>query len=223
MIEEIKVLKKLHWKDPKESVWVNKVLRYLKNEFGEDSDYYKQFYGTTHGPAMVAAGTPDDEFQRRHLERLERYGGYLNAFLEELQEDEPVEESKFPKELKLHRKIVTASEKLFRNRHYSQAIFEAVKVLEKEIKTKSGIRNKSGVDLVNHAFKKEHPIIKIVEGEEPENIDEREGFRFLYMGAFSGIKNPKSHSIQNLEDPAKALEYISFLSLLMKRLDESSR
>ena len=87
---------------------------------------------------------------------------------------------------------------------------------------KSKIKDKVGVDLVNHAFNKVHPIIKIVEGEESEQKDEREGFRFLYMGAFLGIKNPKSHSIQNLDDPDKALEYLSFLSLLMKRLDEST-
>jgi uncharacterized protein (TIGR02391 family) len=97
-----------------------------------------------------------------------------------------------------------------------------VKILEKEIKAKSGIRDKSGIKLVNQVFNSGHPIIKIVEGNEQEQIDEREGFRFLYMGAFLGIKDPKSHSIQHLDDPAKALEYISFISLLMKRLDESS-
>lgn len=222
IISEIDELEKLHWKDPKTSVWINKVLRFLKIEFGEDSDYYKQFYSATHGPVMVVAGTPDHEFQKDHRERVKKYGGYLNAFLEELQDEEPIQESRFPKELKLHPKIVTASEKLFRDRHYSQAIFEAVKVLEKEIKTKSRIRDKIGVDLVNHVFNKDHPIIKIVEGNEQEHIDEREGFRFLYMGAFLGIKDPKSHSIQNLDNSAKALEYISFLSLLMKRLDEST-
>jgi len=132
------------------------------------------------------------------------------------------QENKLPKVLKLYPKVVSASEKLFQDGHYSQAIFDALKVLEKEIKAKSGIRNKIGVDLVNKAFNEDHPIIKIVDGDEQEAIDEREGFRFLYMGAFRGIKNPKSHSNQNLKDPAKALEYLSFISLLMKRLDESS-
>ena len=137
-------------------------------------------------------------------------------------EEEPILENKIPKVLKLHTKIVSASEKLFHDRHYSQAIFEAVKVLEKEIKSKSGIKNKSGVPLVNKVFNEDHPIIKIVEGDEQEDVDEREGFRFLYMGTIRGIKNPKSHSIQNLSDPTKALEYLSFISLLMKRLDEST-
>ena len=222
LINETEELKRLHWKNPKTSVWINKVLRFLKKEFGESSDYYRQFYGATHGRVVLSLETPDSEFQRQHLESLERCKGYLQAFLEELEEGEPIQESRFPSELKLHSKIVSASEKLFQDGHYSPAIFEAVKVLEKEIKSKSGIKNKSGVPLVNKVFNEDHPIIKIVDGEEQEAIDEREGFRFLYMGTFQGIKNPKSHSIQNLKDPAKALEYLSFISLLMKRLDEST-
>jgi uncharacterized protein (TIGR02391 family) len=223
IISEIKELEKLHWKDPKTSVWIDKVLRFLKTEFGEESDYYRQFYNRTYKrPVIVVGGTPDHQFQSEYLERLDEYRKHLKAILVEVQEDEPVKESKFPSELKLHPKIITVSEKLFHDRHYSPAIFEAVKVLEKEIKHKSKIKDKIGVDLVNHVFNKDHPIIKIVKGSEQEQIDEREGFRFLYMGAFLGIKNPKSHSIQHLEDSSKALQYLSFLSLLMKRLDESS-
>jgi uncharacterized protein (TIGR02391 family) len=222
-IEELSTLKELHWKDPKISIWINRVLCYLKIEFGENSDFYKQFYNITYGrPVVVSAGTPDYVFQKEHLEMLEEYRAYLSAFLEELQEGDPIQESKFPKELKLHPKIIEASERLFRDRHYSQAIFEAVKVLEKEIKRKSGIRDKIGVDLANHVFNEKNPIIKIVDGDELEHVDERKGFRFLYMGAFYGIKNPKSHSTPNLEDSGKALEYLAFLSLLMKRLDEAS-
>ena len=150
------------------------------------------------------------------------YEQMMKHKIKESLEERPLQNNKIPKVLKLHPKIVSASEKLFQDRHYSQAIFEAVKVLEKEIKSKSGIKNKSGVKLVNKVFNEDHPIIKIVEGEEQEAIDEREGFRFLYMGTFLGIKNPKSHSIPNLKDPAKALEYLSIISLLMKRLDEAS-
>ncbi len=222
LIGEINTLETLHWNDPKNPVWVNKVLRFLKKEFGEDSDYYKQFYGATHGPIIVGLGTPDSKFQRQHLDDLEQYRGYLQAFLDELEDEEPIRESKFPSELKLHPKIESVSTELFQNKHYSQAIFEAVKILEKEIKTKSRIRDKSGVSLVNHVFNKDSPIIKIVEGDESWQVDEREGFRFLFMGAFLGIKNPKSHDNPELNDQFKALEYISFLSLLMKRLDESS-
>ena len=127
----------------------------------------------------------------------------------------------FPIELNLHPKIVAGCKFLFRDKHYSQAIFESVKIIEKEIKLKTNIADKIGVSLATHVFHTDHPLIKIVEGEEIEHKDEREGFRFLFMGTFLGIKNPKSHSLPKLDDSAKALEYLCFLSLLMKKLDES--
>ena len=153
------------------------------------------------------------------------YNPSSNTFVEPTQQSTilEIQKSNFPTELKLHPKIVKVSEKLFHDGYYSQAIFEAVKVLEKEIKTRSGIRDKSGVPLVNHVFNEKRPILKIVEGDDQEHVDEREGFRFLYMGTFQGIKNPKSHSTQHLKDSTKALEYLAFLSLLMKRLDESKK
>ncbi len=83
--------------------------------------------------------------------------------------------------------------------------------------------DKIGTDLVNIVFNENKPILKIVDGEEIENIDEREGFRFLLMGIFRGIKNPKSHSLQELNDPTKALEYLALLSIALKRVDEAKK
>ena len=121
----------------------------------------------------------------------------------------------------LHEKIISVSQKLFSDGHYSQAIFEALKLLENEIKQKSGVKRKIGERLVNEVFNEDDPIILINSGKNDEDVDERRGFRFLFMGAFIGIKNPKSHSIQKLNDVTKAMEYLSFISLLLKRLEES--
>jgi len=80
LIGEITSLEILNWREPKTSVWINKVLRFLKSEFGENSDYYEQFYDATHGTKVVSSGTTEGEFQRRHLDRLQRYKGYLQDF-----------------------------------------------------------------------------------------------------------------------------------------------
>ena len=50
--------------------------------------------------------------------------------------------------------------------------------------------------------------------------DEQEGFRFLYMGTSVGIRNPKVHSLVKLKDPYKALQYLSLISILIKRAEE---
>jgi uncharacterized protein (TIGR02391 family) len=50
--------------------------------------------------------------------------------------------------------------------------------------------------------------------------DEQEGFMHIFAGVMHGIRNPKGHDIINLKDPIRALEYLSLLSLLFRRLDE---
>ena len=63
--------------------------------------------------------------------------------------------------------------------------------------------------------------MKVIEGDNIEHVDEREGFRYLLVGVFRGIKNPHSHSIQELSDPTKALEYLAMISILLKRVIDS--
>jgi len=201
----------------------------LKEIYDELLELEEQMYAIY--PQIGEYGALDPSFESCHYTRGDSGMAQLlksrikkwMILTEESSKAEVEKENKFLLESKLHEKIVKASKKLFDDGHYSQAIFEAVKILEKEIKEKSDVKDKIGVDLVNHVFKKEYPIIKIVEGEEQEHVDEREGFRFLYMGAFLGIKNPKSHSVQNLNEPNKALEYLSFISLLLRRLDEAKK
>jgi len=129
--------------------------------------------------------------------------------------------------MQFHPKLVEASESLFVDTHYSEAIEKATKALIELVKQKTGYpKNKSrnreidGKDLMSKVFNEEKPMIALNNLKRDSDRDEQEGFRFLYMGTVVGIKNPKSHSLANLKDPYKSLEYLSLISLLMKRADE---
>ena len=50
--------------------------------------------------------------------------------------------------------------------------------------------------------------------------DEQEGFKFLYMGAMKGIRNPKAHENIIQDDKNRTLEYLAFISLLFRRAEE---
>lgn len=130
---------------------------------------------------------------------------------------EPLDQFTFPE---VHEKIRQAGLKLFQNGHYSQAIFEACKVLEMELKNKSKVE-KSGKMLVNEVLNEKNPIIKFNENKTSAEKDEQEGFRFLFMGTFIGIRNPRAHTNVKLEDRVKASEYLSAISMLLRRLDEA--
>jgi len=122
--------------------------------------------------------------------------------------------------LKFHPRIREASERLFKNNHYAQAILEAFKAVNNFVKEKSGKQEWDGKNLMTKVFRRENPIIRFNELKTVSEKDEQEGFMFLFMGAIVGIRNPKAHDNIIQTDPYKTLEYLSFSSLLAKKVDE---
>lgn len=123
--------------------------------------------------------------------------------------------------MQLHPKVVEVSKSLFETGHYSQAIFEAFKVVNNSVKEKTGL-GLDGKDLMAKVFREEDPVIKLNELKTQSDKDEQEGFMFLYMGAMVGIRNPKAHETVIQKDPYKTLEYLALASLLMRRVEEGT-
>lgn len=120
---------------------------------------------------------------------------------------------------RLHSSVVFASKKLFKDGHYSQSIFEACKVLNKKVQEYSGLEL-DGKSLMSNAFNQNNSKIKLNNLITQSDKDEQEGFMHIFMGVMQGIRNPKGHEIVNLKDPYRALDYLSLISLLFKRLDD---
>ena len=121
--------------------------------------------------------------------------------------------------MQLHPKVIAVSKSLFETGHYAQAIFEAFKAVNNFVKEKTG-SSLDGKDLMSKVFNEDTPVIKLNELLNQSDRDEQEGFRFLFMGAMVGIRNPKAHDNIVQADPYRTLEYLSFASLLMKRIEE---
>jgi len=122
----------------------------------------------------------------------------------------------------LHSKVLAASGKLLQDGHYPQAVFEAFKALEEYVKAKSGIKNKTGKNLMTYVFDENKPILKIKPSLPDTAAEEQEGFRFLFMGAMLGIRNPKAHYSVIQKDKVKTVQYLAFASLLFKIVDEAT-
>ena len=120
----------------------------------------------------------------------------------------------------LHPKVKEHSLNLFKNGHYAQAIFESVKALNNYVKDKAQIVDKDLSDAMAKAFNEKNPIIKLNDMKTQSKIDEQRGFKFLFMGAMTGIRNPKAHDTIKQEDKNRTLEYLAFLSLLFRRAEE---
>jgi uncharacterized protein (TIGR02391 family) len=119
--------------------------------------------------------------------------------------------------MQLHPKVVKVSESLFKTGNYAQAIFEAFKAVNNFVKEKSGL-SLDGKSLMSKVFNEDAPIIKLNELLTQSDKDEQEGFKFLFMGAMVGIRNPKAHDFIEMKDPYKTLEYLAFASLLLKKI-----
>lgn len=116
----------------------------------------------------------------------------------------------------LHPGISGAAGALYEDRHYSNAIRAAFQAVEARVQQLTG-NNEIGQKLMGDAFK---PGALDVTTSVGANLDsERDGFKLLFMGAMSGLRNPRSHGIDVPVSAEEALESLAFASLLMRRLD----
>jgi len=123
--------------------------------------------------------------------------------------------------LHVHPRILEVSGTLFRTGHCSSAVLEAVKAVNQAVKAKSGRFDLDGTDMMSKVFNENEPILKLNGLRDLSDKDEQKGFRFLFMGAVAGIRNPNAHEISRLKDPVRALEMLILSSFLLKLVDES--
>jgi uncharacterized protein (TIGR02391 family) len=120
----------------------------------------------------------------------------------------------------VHPDISVAAGALFADHHYSRAVFAAFQAVEHRIQQMTG-NAESGAKLVNQVFGAS-PSIDVARHSGRNADDERNGFRFLLMGAILALRNPRGHG-QDLPDTAEeAIEYIALASAMMRRLDQAT-
>jgi uncharacterized protein (TIGR02391 family) len=123
--------------------------------------------------------------------------------------------------LELYQEIARAASTLYRDGHYANAVEAAVKALNGLVRLRSGLEI-DGTSLMERAFSPNNPILKFNALADQSDRDEQRGFMQMFSGAVSGLRNPRAHGFIH-DDPERALEFIAFVSLLAKLLDESKR
>lgn len=122
--------------------------------------------------------------------------------------------------LLLHSAIIKVSRSLYMNSHYAQAIFEAFKAVNNYVKHKTGRLDLDGQQLMARVFDENDPLIKLNPLQTRSEKDEQLGFKFIYMGVMTGIRNPKAHDHIKQKDPIRTLKYLALASLLIERAEE---
>jgi uncharacterized protein (TIGR02391 family) len=110
--------------------------------------------------------------------------------------------------------------KLFDDGHFPEATSLAFKFLDNRISKLSKIQ-KSGWKLMMEAFDGTPPRVKLNELLTTSEKDEQEGYRFIFAGGMQGIRNPRAHESTIADDPDICLDHLSFVSMLLRRLEEA--
>ena len=124
--------------------------------------------------------------------------------------------------LDIHPSIERASAQLYRDGHYANAVEDAVKALNALVRLNSGVDDKDGTGLMETVFNPKSPILKFNTLQDQSDLDEQRGFMMLFSGAVVGFRNPRAHKIIK-DEPALALEFIAFVSLLAQLADRAKK
>jgi uncharacterized protein (TIGR02391 family) len=101
------------------------------------------------------------------------------------------------------------------------AIFEAFKAVNNRVRELSKLPL-DGTELMSKAFQDVDPPIRLANLSTDTGRNIQAGFRFLFMGAVRGIRNPDAHELFKPLDEEDAIERLALASMLMRRLDEAS-
>lgn len=113
--------------------------------------------------------------------------------------------------------VVQVARDLFASGHYSLAVQEAYKAIDKFVGNRIGCTSTAGVSLMDLAFSPSTPKLHWTDRKTQSEQDEQKGYHKLYAGAMQGVRNPVTHEFDWVDDPETALELLFFAQHLVRK------
>ncbi len=223
-IERADPLKQLPKYSPEYKIWCNITMKILREHFtNEYADMFNRIWSKRSRYANQA------EERKAFVNLIEEKVQLLQAIIQEdnrFQSEPSIDISRSPslQTYDFHKEFKAVSLNLYEDKYYAQAGVEAFKRVIQEVKRiykeKTG-QVLDGDTLMNRAFgcTNQTPVIVFNQLESQEDRDEQQGIMYLFKGIV-GMRNKKAHDNVILNDLARATEYLSLASLLMRLLDQ---
>jgi len=223
-IEKIDGLKTQERWGPAYDIWESTTKNLVRQLF---SDEYLELYNRQKPGSLSMV---DQSFnQRQYLKELEDKKKFLESAIQEFKRLESdstlsIGHSIGLTDYDLHFRIKEVVGRKYEDGHYTEAVEAAFKEVIKRVKDYVNAKvgsNVDGLKAMGRAFdfERQEPLIKFNHLKSEEEKNEQRGIAFLFKGVV-GIRNRKAHENIVLNDPYRALEYLTLASLLMRLLDE---
>jgi len=171
-----------------------------------------------------------------HLDNLERHIHFSEAtdFEDMLRRDIPGIEQEIERHFRrkfseasgdtlegmLHPVVRSSCYKQFKDGLLRDAVFNSITAVFDFIRKRSGSK-KDGWDLVSEVFSESNPKLIFSELTTLSGKMDQRGFLKIFGGAYEGIRNPKAHTLDHDLTTLKTAQYLVFMSLLARRIEEA--
>ena len=125
----------------------------------------------------------------------------------------------------LHSKIKEVALQKYLDGYYADAVEAGIKEINSRLKKmykKFKTEELDGADLFAKVFldDADKTLLKVSDLSTQSGKDEQKGYRFLFMGMWFALRNPKAHENVFLSQD-EAYDRLIFISLLMKKIDKA--
>ncbi len=122
----------------------------------------------------------------------------------------------------LHVKIRELYGRYYRQNLFRDCVLASITLLFDEIRLKTGLID-DGADLLNRVFSSSRPLLDISNFDNNSKNWENEqiGYKLMVEGLYKGVRNPKAHTREGDFNEVNTTQYLVFISLLFRRLDEA--
>ena len=120
----------------------------------------------------------------------------------------------------IHPSLPAKTRTLFDDGHYAESTFAAWKYLDKVVQRHSKL-TETGYKLMMAAFNEVGGPIQLTKQSNTSEVDEQKGFRFVFAGSVWAIRNPRGHEVAVPDDLDTCLDHLSFVSMLIRRLEQA--
>lgn len=121
----------------------------------------------------------------------------------------------------LHPWVIEHAFQQYRNGHLRDAVLSAFVSVGDLLRERSGIKL-DGSALATNALSLKDPKLVLSELDTESGRNDQLGFMQIIQGSFTGIRNPKAHSVRHDLTEQKAGQYLVLASLLVRRITEAS-